>query len=229
MIADLAAFAGVAAMINVTPGLDTVLVMRNAVTSGKAAGFAAGLGVITGCVIWGLATAAGITALLAASHAAFEALRIAGAAYLAWLGGSVLWQCWRRRSAGTAAAAPADEGPAPLVPAGQRSPQRRSPQRRGGAAAFATGLRTNLLNPKAGVFYVSLLPQFLPPRAPLFATTMLLTAVDVAELMIWFFVVSCSVSALGERIRRPSFQRRMEQLSGIVFLGFAAELVLERR
>jgi threonine/homoserine/homoserine lactone efflux protein len=226
MFADLVAFAGVAAVINVTPGLDTVLVLRNSVSKGRAAGFAAGLGINMGCVVWGLATALGLTALLAASHMAFEVLRVAGAVYLAWLGGSALWRS-RRPGTQDPASAQTEEGDGPSRPVLAGRPL--SSPARWGSAAFGSGLRTNLLNPKAGIFYMSLLPQFLPHGAPVFGTTMLLTAVDVTELAIWFYVVSRSVSAVSERIRRPSFQRRMEQVSGVVFLGFAADLIVEGR
>ena len=98
----------------------------------------------------------------------------------------------------------------------------------GRLAAFRSGLMTNLLNPKASMFYLSLLPQFIPPGAPVFATAMLLTLIDVAELLIWFCVVSTAASALAHRINRASVQRRMEQISGLVFIGFAVNLAVTR-
>jgi threonine/homoserine/homoserine lactone efflux protein len=85
-----------------------------------------------------------------------------------------------------------------------------------------------LLNPKAGLFYMSLLPQFIPHGAPVFSTAMLLTLIDVAELLIWFCVLSAAASALTNRINRASFRRRMEQVSGLVFIGFAVNLALDR-
>jgi threonine/homoserine/homoserine lactone efflux protein len=88
---------------------------------------------------------------------------------------------------------------------------------------------TNLLNPKAGLFYMSLLPQFIPHGAPVFGTAMMLTLIDVAELLIWFCVVSAAASALARRISRASVRRRMEQLSGLVFIGFAVNLAIDRR
>lgn len=93
---------------------------------------------------------------------------------------------------------------------------------------FRSGLTTNLLNPKAGVFYMSLLPQFIPHGAPVFGTSMLLTLIDVAELLIWFCVLSAAASALSRRISRASLRRRMEQVSGLVFIGFAVNLAVDR-
>lgn len=75
---------------------------------------------------------------------------------------------------------------------------------------------------------MSLLPQFIPHGAPVFGSTLLLTAVDLAELTVLYVAVSGAAAALSGRISRASFRRRMEQISGVVFLGFAASLVLDR-
>src|SRR5580658_428428 len=107
MLASVLAFASVAAVANLTPGLDSMFVLRTSAASGRAAGRAAAAGVNTGCLAWGVATALGLTALLTASHAAFEAVRIAGAAYLTWLGASALRQSRRH----TPATAPTDTAP----------------------------------------------------------------------------------------------------------------------
>jgi threonine/homoserine/homoserine lactone efflux protein len=84
-------FAVVAALMTITPGLDTVLVLRTTVSSGRRVGYLAGVGVATGCLVWAAASAAGLTAVLAASQLAFDALRMAGAGYLLWLGVRALW------------------------------------------------------------------------------------------------------------------------------------------
>jgi threonine/homoserine/homoserine lactone efflux protein len=198
-----------------------MLVLRTSVSGGRAAGLASGLGMNAGCLVWGTAAAAGITELLAASHLAYEAVRVAGAVYLTWLGCTALWRSRRRRRAGTAVAETdtGTGGPA----ADDAVPGRPRP-----LAAFRSGVMTNLLNPKASVFYMSLLPQFIPRGAPVFGTAMLLTLIDVAELLVWFCVVSAAAAALADRISRASFRRRMEQVSGLVFLGFAVSLAADR-
>ena len=212
MLTSALAFAGVAALINVTPGLDTLLVLRTSVSHGRNAGLAASLGILAGCLVWGFATAVGLTALLTASRVAYDTLRVAGAAYLVWLGASALWRS-RRAVASEAEAAGSEpvDGSAP----------------RGRWAAFRAGVGTNLLNPKAGVFYMSLIPQFTPDGASVFTSTLVFTAIDIVELALWYWVVSGAASALSERIRRPAFRRRMEQVSGVAFFGFAANLLAE--
>ncbi|GAB3965088.1 LysE family translocator [Actinoallomurus acanthiterrae] len=214
MITAVLAFAGVAALINVTPGLDTLLVVRTSAGQGRRFGLAAALGILSGCLVWSVATAAGLTALLTASHLAYDVLRVAGAGYLTWLGISALVRS-RRRSAPSPGEA-SDQVASEVVPSGWLT-------------AFRSGMGTNLLNPKAGVFYMSLIPQFIPHGAPTFGTTLLFSAVDMAELAVWYWVVSGAAHALSERIRRPSFRRRMEQLSGIAFLGFAVNLLVDEK
>ncbi|MCP9972628.1 LysE family translocator [Actinomadura madurae] len=163
---------------------------------------------MTGCGVWGLATAVGLTALLTASQVAYDVVRVCGAAYLVWLGTTALWRARRKESGGVP--------PEPAV-AGT------------GFAAFRAGVGTNLLNPKAGVFYMSLVPQFMPHGAPVFGTTVLFTVIDLIELAVWFWLVSGAAAALGDRLRRPSFRRRMEQVSGVAFIGFAAANLLADR
>jgi threonine/homoserine/homoserine lactone efflux protein len=121
------AFLAVAAVVIVAPGPDFALTVRNTIRGG---GVATALGVATGQVVWAVATAAGVAAMLAASHPAFVALRLAGAAYLVWLGVATLL---------------ARGAPVPLRRVG-------SPYRQ--------GLVSNLANPKMPVFFLSLLPQF---------------------------------------------------------------------
>lgn len=96
-------------------------------------------------------------------------------------------------------------------------------------ASFRAGLATNLLNPKAGVFYMSLIPQFIPEGATPWSTTLLFTGIDLVELALWYWLVSGAAAALGERLRSARFRRRLERVSGVVFLGFAANLLADRR
>jgi threonine/homoserine/homoserine lactone efflux protein len=129
----LLAFLGVSLVVIVTPGQDTALTIRNTLQGGRAAGIRTAAGVALGQTAWALAAAAGVTALLRASEPAFLALRIAGAAYLVWLGALALRAALR----GSAACLPARRG-----------------------APLRQGLLSNLGNPKMAIFFTSLLPQF---------------------------------------------------------------------
>ncbi|XRQ13538.1 LysE family translocator [Actinomadura welshii] len=124
MLTACLAFAAMAALLTITPGVDTMLVLRSTVTGGRRTGLLSSAGVVTGLMCWAMTSAVGLTALLAASRLAFDVLRVAGACYLLWLGGQALWKArrWTRDKA---------------EPPGTRA---------SGLTAFRTGLTTNLLN-----------------------------------------------------------------------------------
>jgi len=207
MGASLAAFALFAAVLTVTPGLDTMLVLRTTAVGGRRAGLAAVLGVLLGCLVWAVASALGVTAVLAASRLAFDALRIAGAAYLCWLGVRALWRSRR---------------PEPPAPGDEVEPQPRA------GAAFRTGLTTNLLNPKVGVFYLSVMPQFLPAGVDPLAGSLALGAVHIVEGFVWLSLVVAVVGRARAWLTRPAVRRWLERLSGVVFIGFGLRLAFDR-
>jgi threonine/homoserine/homoserine lactone efflux protein len=194
------AFAAVAALVTITPGLDTVLVLRTTVSSGRRAGYLAGVGIGTGCLLWAAASAAGLTAVLAASRFAFDALRLAGACYLLGLGVRALWD------------------------ARTIDPQTGDGPRISGRAALRQGLTTNLLNPKIGVFYMSLLPQFMPHDAPVFWTSLLFAAIHDVEGVIWFGLIVLAAGAARRTLARPSVGRALRRLTGLAFIAFGIRL-----
>ncbi|QNP68118.1 LysE family translocator [Streptomyces roseirectus] len=195
-----AAFTATAALITVTPGPDSALVLRSALRSGRRTAFMTGLGVSLGLMVWGLASAVGVAALLAASPAGFRALQTAGALWLVWLGARALLTA--------RAEDPADVGP-PSASVRQ---------------SFVTGLSTNLLNPKALVFYVSLLPQFLPDGAPAFPLTLLYALTHAALNVAWFGLLSWWIPAARGLLRRGSSQAWVERVTGVVLVGFGVKL-----
>ncbi len=128
----LVAFALAAGLMTVTPGLDTALVLRTAAVEGGRRAFLAGVGVCAGCLVWGVVAALGLGALLAASEAAYVALRWAGAAYLLWLGARMILGA----RAGLDTTGPGDAPGVATSPPG----------------GLVRGFVTHLLNPKVGVF-----------------------------------------------------------------------------
>ena len=199
-------FGLVALLLTITPGLDTALVLRAAITRGRRDAVATALGVIAGVLAWGAAAAVGVSALLTASTVAYDVLRLVGAGYLVWLGGRVLWRLVRSRAAlaaGSVTAAP------------------------GGAWRSArTGLLTNLLNPKVGAFYVSVLPQFLPPGTPALGMGLLLALVHAALSLVWFAVLVLGAVAARRWLQRPGVSRTVEGVTGVALLGLGLRLAL---
>jgi len=159
-------FAVVAGLLTIIPGVDTALVLRTAVVQGRRHAFATALGICTGALVWGAAAAAGISVLLTASHTAYTVMRVAGAIYLVYLGVMMLRDARRPKAAA--------EVEVVVVSAWR---------------AFARGMTTNLLNPKVGVFYVAMLPQFLPADVPALPMGVLLALVHDAEAMVWFTLI----------------------------------------
>jgi threonine/homoserine/homoserine lactone efflux protein len=242
MIDSMLAFAAVAALVAITPGLDTMLVLRTALVSGRRAALAAGAGIGLGCLVWAMASALGITTLLAASRLGYDLLRWAGAAYLCVLGARTIWSTrpGRRRSgrvepdgteAGVVASGFVDSGvveagvvDSGVVEAGVVGGFGRA---RSAGGAFRTGLSTNLLNPKVGVFYLSMLPQFLPHGvAPLLASTAMAMIHNV-EGMIWFTLITVLVTRASTLFTRPAVRRWLDRVTGTVFIGFGVRLALE--
>jgi threonine/homoserine/homoserine lactone efflux protein len=202
----LIAFVFAAGLLTITPGLDTAIVLRASALEGRKAGVAAAAGIMLGLMVWGAAAAVGLTALLAASNLAYTVLKWIGAAYLTVLGLSMLIR-------------PKAEV-APLETAGAGI--------RGAGRWLRRGLFTNLLNPKVGVFYVAFLPQFTPAGVPAGPFIAALVAIHIAEGALWFAALIAATQPLGRLLRGPEMARRMNRLTGAVFIGFGAKLALSR-
>ena len=204
MLAGLAAFVAVAAVVIVTPGQDTALTIRNTLVGGRRAGIFTALGVSSGQAVWALATSAGLAALIAASQPAFVAIKLGGAAYLVWLGLHSLRAAWRR------------------VATGRREREEGGPSPR---TAFRQGATSNLGNPKMAVFFTSLLPQFAGSFAGLLALGVVFAVLTVA----WLSAYALVVARAGATLRRPAVRRILDAVTGAVLVAFGLRLATERR
>jgi threonine/homoserine/homoserine lactone efflux protein len=204
VLAQLAAFLGVSMVVIATPGQDTALIIRNTLLGGRRSGVFTALGVSAGQVCWTLAASAGLAALLRASEPAFLALRLAGAAYLVFLGLQAILGALRGRddrlSGGLAP---------PLVVPGR---------------AFRQGLVSNLGNPKMAVFFVSLLPQFGHSFPALVALGLVFCALTFA----WLTAYAAVVARAGDFLRRPRIRRVLEGLTGTVLVALGLRMAAER-
>jgi RhtB (resistance to homoserine/threonine) family protein len=203
-------FAIVAALMTVSPGADTFLVVRNTLRGGRDDGWATVAGICSGLFVHALLSALGVSAILAHSSTAFLALKIAGAAYLAWLGVQSL----------RSAARGSDRAPPAAVAAPGRVPPARS---------FREGFLTNLLNPKVIIFYLALLPQFLSPGDAALARSLLLTAIHFIEGILWLGFVAWGVDRSRRFFLRPALRRGMDALCGTVLVALGLRLALEPR
>ena len=199
-LSALLAFTLAATILTITPGVDTAMVLRTAASGGARPAMLAGTGIAIGCLVWGGAVSLGLAALITASPLAFTLLTWAGAAYLAWMGATLLLK--PRNHFGDGAIA--------------------------GRDSLRQGLVTNLLNPKIGVFYLTFLPQFIPAGAnvPLFSFG--LAAIHVALSILWFALLISATVPISRLLRYPAVMRGLDRLTGAVFIGFGLKLAVSR-
>lgn len=190
-----------ATLLTLTPGADTAIVLRAVTSEGTKAATGAALGVAMGLLVWGILVALGLAGLLAASAIAYTALRWIGAAYLFWMGVKLLLK-------------PREGLDAPSVDATDAR------------ASFTRGVVTNLLNPKVGVFYVTFLPQFVPPGVAVGVWTFLLAAIHAVLVVLWFAILIAASVPLGRFLRRPRLIRALDRLMGGLFVAFGLRLAL---
>ena len=202
----LLSFAVVAALLTITPGLDTALVLRSALVQGRRLAIATSLGIISGAFVWGVAAAVGLAALLRASEVAFAVLKIVGAAYMVYLGVRMLWTRVIRPR-------PAEAASVDRLP-------------RYWWGAFGKGLLTNLLNPKVGAFYVAVLPQFLPSGVNELLMGVLLAGVHGVETAAWFALIIFGAHSVRRWLERPVVSRAIDGVTGTALVGFGVALAV---
>jgi threonine/homoserine/homoserine lactone efflux protein len=199
VLAQLAAFLAVSAVVIVTPGPDTALTIRNALRGGRRGGTLTAVGVAAGQATWALAASVGLAALLRASEPAFLALRVLGGAYLVILGAQALLAALRGR------------------PHGHHAQPRRRP------AAFRQGLLSNLSNPKMAVFFTSLLPQFAATFAGLLALGLLFCLLTFT----WLTCYAVVVARAGDVLRRSAVRRVLDAITSAVLVALGIRLATE--
>jgi threonine/homoserine/homoserine lactone efflux protein len=199
-MAELAGFLVVAAVVICTPGQDTALTIRNALSGGRRSGLATALGVAFGQGVWTVAAAAGLVAILRASQPAFTALRFAGAAYLFYLGLQSLLAALRRRR--------------PRYPALRTTP----------GGSFRQGIVSNLANPKMAVFFTSLLPQFGTSFAALLALGLLFASLTG----LWLAGYAVAAARARRLLARERVRRAFEAVTGTVLVALGLRLATTR-
>ena len=197
-------FLAVVAVILVTPGVDMALVTRAAIVRGRRAALATAVGVNLGVAVWTVAAATGLAALFAASSTAFDAVRLAGAAYLVVLGLLSL----RSARAG-------------LAPAGS------APTATSDRSALRQGLLCNLLNPKMAIFFTSLLPQFAAHGSAALTQLLALGALFNVLGLLWLTGYALAAARGGHVLRRPRVRTALAYVTGFVLVGLGIRVALE--
>jgi len=206
------AFAGIAAVLTITPGADMALVAKNVFTRGRRGSFATILGICSGLFVHATASALGLSAILAKSARAFEIVKWMGAAYLFYLGVMALQRAMR----GTA-------------PPSTGTSDRLAKQRAGWRGAFSEGMLTNILNPKVALFYLTFLPQFIAPGDPVLRVSLFLASLHVAMGLVWLSMYSRALHKLNTKLAGRRVRRAMEAVTGGLLMALGAKLVFARR
>lgn len=210
MVVQFLAAAGMLAVLTMVPGSDMAVVTKRAIASGWRDGLRTVGGIVTGLLIWGVLTVAGLAAVLAASTTAYTVVKLVGAVYLVILGLQALWHSRRGRTGADAAVTETETG------AGHRGSADGSPWR--------TGLISNVFNPKIAVFYTGLLPTLAPSALPLHMGMALLVLVHAALTLVWlggYVLVLAKARAFFER---PAVRRAMSRITGVVLIGFGVKV-----
>jgi threonine/homoserine/homoserine lactone efflux protein len=208
MTASLLAFVPVALLLTLIPGADTALVTRNALAMGMRGARWTILGIASGCLTHATMSALGLSAILATSARAYETVKLAGAAYLLWIGVQSIRQAGHPVSTETADVASV-------------------PNR--GAHPFTQGFLTNILNPKVALFYLTFLPQFIPTGASVLRTSLLLAMIHNVLGFAWLSLYARFVDRLRVALTRPVAKGWLERVTGGVLVLLGTRLAWDRR
>ncbi len=192
-------------LVTVIPGADMALVTRQVLVGGTSLAQKTIFGNLTGLLVHGIALAAGLSALLVASATAYTAVKLAGAAYLVYLGVQALRAS--RQS-------PSEPPPAAIV----------APHR-----AFMQGVISTVLNPKPALFFLTFLPQFVDRDAPVLPQTMTLAAIHVVVGLIWLTAYAHLVQHARGVLTAPRVKAWLERTTGVVLIAFGLRVAVERR
>lgn len=204
MIQSLLSFAVLAGLLTLVPGIDSTLVLRTAIARGSKEAFLTLCGIGAGVLVWGVTAAVGVSALLLMSETAFLVVKYAGATYLLYMGLQLI------RFAKT------------YSEFSEGNPKQQSLPR-----AFLKGLTTNILNPKVGVFYMAVLPQFIWAEAPAWFAGIMLALVHVAEGMIWLSIVIYATSFARSFLGKPRVKAWIDRIAGSALIGFGLKTALD--
>ncbi|MFF0463938.1 LysE family translocator [Streptomyces mexicanus] len=206
MFAQLLVATGVLAVLTMVPGPDMAVVTKRSLASGRQDGLRTVGGITAGLLIWGALTVVGLAAVLAASATAYTVVKLAGAAYLGFLGVQSLLQSRRSRSESPAAhGAPAPAG---------------SPWR--------TGLTSNLFNPKIAVFYTGLLPTLAPAGVSPHLGMTLLVLIHASLTCVWLGGYALLLAKARAFFEKPAVRRATDRITGVVLIGFGVKVAVSQ-
>ncbi|MCL6415704.1 LysE family translocator [Aestuariirhabdus sp. Z084] len=199
-------FAIIALLLVISPGPNGLLIAKTVPSAGKQAGFANVAGFLAAFYLHGSLSILGISVILTQSAEAFFVVKLLGAAYLTWIGLKALLSATR----------PSPKPQTNAIPGRSKAKLSRS---------FLEGFLTNALNPKVSMFYLAAFPQFMPIGDNAISYAFLLVTVHSLINLLWFSSMVLLFSRLVSASKNPVFQRVLQGVTGVVFIGFGAKLM----
>ena len=200
------AFATIAALVVISPGPATFLVLKNTPTLGRRAGLLNTAGIVAALLTHATLSLIGVSAAILASPTAFHAVKLMGAAYLLYLGAAALRDSWQGMDFSA------------------RLDLRSRKAHVSTAKAFSEGWLVNILNPKPSMFYLSIFPQFIDPSQPFLAQGLLLVGIHGTICVTWFSFVVVAIERIRMMLRRPKIWRSIKGATGLILIGLATRL-----
>jgi len=197
-------------LLSITPGVDTMLIIRNTCRGGWRDGFVSSLGICLALFVHAGISAVGISVILLHTAWAFTALKLVGACYLVWLGVSSWWGALSNKKSII------DKEELPKV---KEFKSMRS---------LKEGFLSNILNPKAAIFYMAFLPQFITPSGSAVIQSLILAGLHFIIAMIWQCFVALTVNQAGKWLQKPRISQVMDGVTGSVMILFGLKLAVDR-
>ncbi|WP_300673104.1 LysE family translocator [Desulfoluna sp.] len=197
-------------LLTITPGIDTILVIRNTTRGGVKDGFFSSLGICSGLFVHATFSAVGISVILLHSAVAFGMLKLIGAGYLIWLGAVSLRSAMKRRDPALQSELPAGFGDFRL------------------SRSLREGFLSNVLNPKTIVFYMAFLPQFIDPTRSALTQALSLAGLHFLIAMIWQTFLAVMVDRAKVILMKAKVQRVMDGVTGVLMMMLGALLAWDR-
>jgi threonine/homoserine/homoserine lactone efflux protein len=193
-------------LLNLTPGQDTLYIVGRSVSQGRRAGMLSVMGIVSGAILHTFFAAFGFSAILATSAQAFVVVKLCGAAYLTYLGVTLLFE--RRTITGEAVSFSRDSN----------------------WSIYRAGLLTNLLNPKVALFFMAFLPQFVAPTSDSPVLSFLfLGGVFIFNGTLWCLLLVWAASTISHRLRQHrSVGTILKRVTGAMFVGLGVRLAISK-
>ncbi|MED1471161.1 LysE family translocator [Bacillus salipaludis] len=189
----------------ILPGPDTAITTKNTLTIGKVGGLRTVYGTCCALMIHTTAAVVGLSAIIVKSAMVFSIFKFVGALYLFYLGVKTLWSLKNKKT---------NE----IIPKNTYQ----------GHSCFKQGFLTNLLNPKVAVFFLTFLPQFVDGSSQTFLPFLLMGITYTVLTVIWFLFYISLINQISAFIKKPSVNKVMEGVTGLVLIVFGLKLALEK-